>query len=263
MNGPPLPPAEGEGQPASGNGGPGPHLSVVIPAYNEEERLPDTIRTVEAFLEKQPWDWELIVVDDGSADRTAEAAREAFRHPASRAVSLPQNQGKGAAIRRGMLEEARGKYRLFTDADNSTPIEELPGLLRKAEEEGYGVAIGSRALRDSKLEVRQPFYREMMGRFFNLIVQMVAVPGIRDTQCGFKLFTAEAAGYVFPRQQLQGFSFDVELLMLARRGGFRIAEVPVRWINSPASRVSPIRDSLRMFMDVLRVRLRGVKEPEK
>ncbi len=256
--------AEGDSsRPATEAENPQPFLSVVIPAYNEEERLPDTVRTVESFLEKQPWEWELIVVDDGSADRTAEAAQDAFRSPASRAVSLPKNQGKGAAIRHGMLNEARGRFRLFTDADNSTPIEELPGLLEKAEKEGYGVAIGSRALRESRLEVRQPFYREMMGRFFNLIVQLVAVPGIRDTQCGFKLFTAEAAEYVFPRQQLTGFSFDVELLLLARQGGFRIAEVPVRWINSPASRVSAIRDSLRMFRDVLGVRFRRRKEPDR
>jgi dolichyl-phosphate beta-glucosyltransferase len=230
-----------------------PHLSVVIPAYNEEERLPSTIREIEAFLASKPYSWELIVVDDGSRDRTVEIARQTFSRPESRVDCNPRNMGKGATVRRGMLL-ARGAFRLFTDADNSTPIQELDKLLARLESTGSDVAIGSRALRESQLEQRQPFYREFMGRTFNRIVQFLAVPGIRDTQCGFKLFTAPSAEHVFKRQRLEGFSFDVEVLMLARSGGFKIEEVPVRWINSPSSRVSPIKDSAKMFLDVVRIR---------
>lgn len=233
-----------------------PFLSVVVPAYNEEERLPETIAAIEAYLSRQSYTWELIVVDDGSRDDTVGAARAAFSQPHSRVEKNPRNMGKGATIRNGMTKHARGRYRLFTDADNSTPIEETGKLLKAMRRRGADIAIGSRALKGSKLEVRQPFYREMMGRVFNTMVQLLAVPGIHDTQCGFKLFTRKAAEEIFPRQTLDGFSFDVEVLHIARRLGFRTIEVPVRWINSPASRVSPIRDSIRMFADVVRIRLR-------
>lgn len=233
-----------------------PYLSVVIPAYNEETRLPDTIRTVEAFLASWGKTWELIVVDDGSKDGTIAAAKAAITQPYSRVMPSPQNQGKGAAVRMGMMA-AKGEYRLFSDADLSTPITELDKLMEQMQREGASVAIGSRALKESKLEVRQPIYREAMGRFFNVIVQTVALGGIRDTQCGFKLFSAKAAEDIFPRQQFMGFSFDVELLVLARKYGHKIAEVPVRWIDSPASRVSPIKDSAKMFVDVVRIRMRS------
>lgn len=233
-----------------------PFLSIVIPAYNEELRLQSTIEAVEGWAAQQEFSWELVVVDDGSRDRTIEVARASFRRPESRVVSNPRNMGKGATIRNGMTNHARGQWRLFTDADNSTPIEEVGKLLERARSGNYSIAIGSRALADSRLEVRQPIYREMMGRVFNLFVRALVLPGIRDTQCGFKLFTAEAADYVFRHQQLDGFSFDVEILALAHARGFRITEVPVRWIDSPASRVSPIRDSIHMFMDLLRIRWR-------
>ena len=232
-----------------------PYLSVVIPAYNEEERLPETLAKVQDYLAGQDYSWEVLVVDDGSADRTVEVAEEAFRDGRCRVLRNPHNMGKGATIRNGMLE-ARGELRLFTDADNSTPIGEAGKLIECVKNAGADVAIGSRAVKGANVEVHQPFYREWMGRTFNLIVQIFALRGIQDTQCGFKLFTREAAEYVFPRQQLAGFSFDVELLMLARRKGFKIAEVPVRWINSPASRVSPLTDSARMFVDVVRLKFR-------
>lgn len=232
-----------------------PLLSVVIPAYNEEKRLPDTIRRVEQYLSEQNYTWELLVVDDGSKDRTVEVAQAAFGSPNSRVQKNPRNMGKGATVRNGMLA-ARGDYRLFSDADLSTPIEEVEKLLKAVLEGGYQVSIGSRALKESKLEKRQPLYREMMGRTFNLIVQTIALGGIKDTQCGFKLFTREAAEKVFPEQELPGFSFDVEILVLARSHGYRIAEIPVRWIDSPASRVSPIKDSIRMFSDVFKIRWR-------
>lgn len=232
-----------------------PFLSVIVPAYNEEQRLASTIRAIEDFLRYRPFTWELIVVDDGSRDATIAVARQTFSCPQSRVDPNPRNMGKGATVRRGMLL-ARGKYRLFTDADNSTPIEQVERLLRVMKARGAAVCIGSRAMKASQLEVRQPRYREMMGRTFNAIVQCFAVPGIRDTQCGFKVFRADAAEYVFERTQTSGFSFDVEALMLARRGGFSIAEVPVRWIDEPNSRVSPVLDSAKMFLDVVRIRLR-------
>lgn len=233
-----------------------PLLSVVIPAYNEEERLADTIRAIEDYLLSRRFSSELVIVDDGSTDRTAAVAEESIRAPHSRVVRNPHNMGKGATIRRAMTEEARGRYRLFVDADNSTPIEQAGRLLSALHNHGYDVAIGSRALPKSRLEVRQPLYREAMGRFFNLLVQATVLPGIRDSQCGFKMFRADIAEAVFPRQTLEGFGFDVEVLYLARRQGGRIAEVPVRWVNSPGSRVRPLRDSFEMFGDLLRVRLR-------
>lgn len=231
-------------------------LSVIIPAYNEEARLGGTLREVFDYLGTQPYSWEVLVVDDGSRDRTVAIAEEIAASPEARGrlrvVRNPQNLGKGGTIKHGM-REARGAQRLFTDADNSTPIEEV-AKLRAALAEGFDVAIGSRALASSNVEVHQPWYREMMGRTFNLMVRALVLPGFKDTQCGFKIFTAAAAEAVFPRQRLQGFSFDVEVLYLARRAGFRIKEVGVRWIDSPASRVHPLRDATKMFIDIVRIR---------
>ena len=197
-------------------------LSVVIPAYNERARLPRTLERIRGFLAGRPH--EIVVVDDGSADGTAEAARAA----AGDALVLLRNEGnrgKGYSVRRGMLA-ARGARRLMTDADLSTPIEEL-ARLEQALEDGHGVAIGSRALAGARIEVRQPLYRESLGRLFNVFVRALAVPGVRDTQCGFKLFTAAAAQAVFTAARLDGFSFDVEALFIARQLGYRVAEVPV------------------------------------
>src|SRR6266568_2532999 len=205
-----------------------PRLSVVIPAFNEAERLPRTLARVNAHLVGQGPPYEIVVVDDGSTDGTAESAR-AEGGPALTLLRYQPNRGKGYAVRRGMLA-ARGARRLMTDADLSTPIEELDRLCARMDE-GHDVVVGSRALPASRIEVRQPWYRENMGRLFNLFVRALAVPGVRDTQCGFKLFSAAAARDVFSAARLDGFSFDVEALFLARRKGYRIAEVPVRWRN--------------------------------
>ena len=232
-----------------------PRLSVIIPAYNEEERLGKSLPEIIRYLSSRDYTWEIIVVDDGSADGTSRITEKlCVGHPHTVLRNEP-NRGKGYSIRRGMTE-AMGEYRLFTDADLSTPIDELEKFWRHADE-GAGVVIGSRALPGSDLVVRQRKYRELMGRIFNTLVQKMAVSGIHDTQCGFKLFSAEAAEAIFPLQTLDGFAFDVELLMLARKKGFRIVEVAVRWINSPASKVSAWRDSTRMFLDLLRIRLRN------
>jgi dolichyl-phosphate beta-glucosyltransferase len=234
---------------------PAPKLSIIIPCYNEEKRLPSTFEEILRYMEGFPYTWELLICDDGSKDATVAYGKEmrAQHGDHIRVIEAPGNMGKGAATRRGMLA-AYGKYRLFTDADNSTPIEEVEKLLLALKKRRAHVAIGSRALKQSQLEVRQPWHREMMGRTFNAVVQNIATPGIRDTQCGFKLFTAEATEQLFGHQQLNGFSFDVEILYLARRFRYPTVEVPIRWINNEESKVSPVKDSLRVFRDVLTIR---------
>jgi dolichyl-phosphate beta-glucosyltransferase len=229
-----------------------PALSVVVPAFNEAARLPPTLETVRAYLAASGIPHEIVVVDDGSADATAEVARAA----GATLLRNERNRGKGHAARRGMLA-ARGARRLMTDADLSTPIDELPRLMAKLDE-GYDVAIASRAVEGARIEVRQPAYREGMGRLFNLCVRVLAVPGIHDTQCGFKLFTAAAAEASFGPARLDGFSFDVETLFLARRRGLRIAEVPVVWRNDAASRVGAA-SGFRAFLDLGRIRVNDWK----
>lgn len=230
-----------------------PHLSVVVPAYNEEKRLARSLPVILDYLSQKSYTWEIVLVDDGSGDETSRVARELCSGANLLLLRNEPNRGKGYSIRRGMLE-ASGTYRLFSDADLSTPIEELETFWKYVED-GYSVVIGSRALPDSQLEVRQKASRELAGRVFNAAVQTLLLPGILDSQCGFKLFTAEAAEKVFGRQELHGFAFDVEILLLARKMGYRVKEAPVRWIDSPASTVSTWR-GLQGFWDLLRLRLR-------
>lgn len=232
-----------------------PSLSIVIPAYNEAERLPASLRRVMQWLDESGWQAEVLVVDDGSSDQTV-AVAEAFAEQDNRlrVLSLGRNRGKGAAVRHG-VQAARCDLVLFSDADLSTPIEEVDKLAQ-AVADGADVAIGSRDVRDSHIEAHQPWYREAMGRTFNRIVQTLTLPGIKDTQCGFKLFTAPAAKAAFGHMSIEGFAFDVEVLFIARRLGFSIAEVGVRWINDERTTVDPVWDSARMLADVMRVRLR-------
>lgn len=225
-------------------------LSVVIPAFNEERRLPETLRRVGEHLDARGADYEIVVVDDGSRDATARLARD-VGGTRVRVLSNGQNRGKGYAVRRGMLE-ARGAWRLMCDADLSTPIEELEALEALAEQ-GYDVVIGSRAVAGARVEVHQSGFRENAGRLFNLCVRLLALPGVRDTQCGFKLFSAAAAEGVFRAARLDGFAFDVEALFLARRQGRRIAEVPVVWRNDAATRVS-LGKGTRAFLEIAHVR---------
>ena len=227
-----------------------PFLSVVIPAYNEAGRLPQSLQRIHAFLSRWGRSYEVVVVDDGSRDETARLARESSV-PGLTVLRNETNRGKGHSVRRGMLA-AQGEHRLMTDADLSTPIEELDRLLA-VQQQGADVVIGSRALPGANIEVHQPWYRENMGRVFNLLVRILAVPGLRDTQCGFKLWTARAAECAFGPARLDGFSFDVETLFLARRCGYRIAELPVTWRNDAATRVGMVGGFLA-FPDLLRIR---------
>jgi len=224
-----------------------PDLSVVIPAFNEAARLPRTLERVTAFLREGSRSYEVLVADDGSTDQTAQKARAA----GATVLRDDQNRGKGHAVRRGMLA-ARGQRRLMTDADLSTPIEELPRFLARMDE-GFDVVIGSRALPGSTIEVHQPWFRENVGRVYNLFVRALALPGLRDTQCGFKLWSARAAREAFSAARLDGFSFDVEALYVARKRGYRIAEIPVVWRNDAASRVG-LGGGSRAFPDLLRIR---------
>lgn len=230
-----------------------PQLSVVVPAYNEAARLPDSLEKIKRYLAQGASSFELIVVDDGSMDATADVAERAIGTLGS-VVRLGRNRGKGHAVRRGMLE-ATGARRLMTDADLSTPIEDLPKLMTRLDA-GDDVAIASRALRDSRIEIRQPSFRENVGRLFNGIVRAFVVSGLHDTQCGFKLFTGNAAEVIFSAARLDGFAFDVEALYLARRAGFSISEVGVTWRNDEATRVTIWRGVVA-FLDVGRIVLNG------
>ena len=235
-----------------------PYLSVVVPAHNEEARLGPTLEAMRKYLSAHGYEYEIVVVDDVSRDRTGQVAL-AFREtePRLRLVRREANPGKGAAVQAGMLA-ARGRYALFSDADNSTPIAEAAKLLA-AMEEGADIAIGSRALPDSNLVVRQPWYREYMGRTFNLVVRLIALRQFPDTQCGFKCFRREVAQELFSHQTVSGWAFDVEILFMALRRGYRVVQVPVTWINSRESRVSPIRSSLQMLGDLVALRYKQVR----
>lgn len=225
-------------------------LTIVVPAYNESERIAATLRTVAEYAKTHIREWEIIVVDDGSHDSTSDVAQQALLGDSRlKIIRHEVNKGKGAAIRTGALA-ASYPYVLFSDADLSTPIEELSLLAPYASPRS--VVIASRGLPHSKLEVRQPFYREGMGRIFNLLVRALLLPDIHDTQCGFKLFGAEVAKAVFPLMEVTGFAFDVEVLARAHLMGFRIVEVPVRWRNDKRTKVHAIRDSAKMLRDLLR-----------
>ena len=231
-------------------------VSIVIPAYNEAERLGPTLERVLTWPGLASRQVEVIVVDDGSLDATARLVEERAAASADgrlRVLRNEGNRGKGYSVRRGVLE-ATGDHILFSDADLSTPIEELDRLQRALSGGAAEVAIGSRAVDRSMTLKRQPLLRDHLGRCFNLAVQALVLPGIRDTQCGFKLFTRRAAHDVFRRAQLDGFAFDVEALFLARALGYEVAEVPVVWINDENTRVDPLRDGLRMLRDIYRIR---------
>jgi dolichyl-phosphate beta-glucosyltransferase len=235
-----------------------PDLSVVIPAYNEEARLEPTLREAAAYLRARGIRAELAVVDDGSRDRTGPLVlRLAEELDEVRLIRLPANRGKGYAVRTGVVN-ARGRAVLFADADGATPIAEL-ARLEAALEAGADAAIGSRALAGEGTRVRARLHRRLIGRAFHLLASSLAVRGYHDTQCGFKLFRAATAHDLFSRMRMDGFSFDVELLLMARRRGYRVDEVPVSWTHIPGSRVSLVRDSARMAADLFVIRARALR----
>lgn len=232
-------------------------LSIVIPAYNEELRLPKTLLAAREYFVSAGVAHEIIVVDDGSADDTARVVRSFSElSPDVRLLTYPKNRGKGYAVKFGVLN-AGGRRILFCDADGATPFSELDRLM-EAIDAGADIAIGSRALHSTHTAVKAQLHRKVLGRIFNGIVNMAILPGIADTQCGFKLFRAETVRPIFGRQRMEGFSFDVEVLYLARKCGYRIVEVPVNWTNVPGSKVNLVRDSLRMLRDVAKIRLRDL-----
>jgi glycosyltransferase involved in cell wall biosynthesis len=230
---------------------PQPFLSIVIPAHNEENRLPPSLWKIKEFLSTQPYPAEVLVIENGSRDRTLDVARSFAEHLPGLRVLQVDTRGKGLAVRYGMLQ-ARGEYRFICDADLSMPIEQVnrflpPTLAQPA------AAIGSRELAGS-VRYHEPEYRHLIGRVFNTMVRWLALPGLQDTQCGFKCFRADVAEQVFSRQTLPGMSFDVEVLFIARRLGYAIQEVPIDWYFNADSRVRLFEDSLRMFADLMTIR---------
>ena len=227
-------------------------ISVVIPAYNEAERLGSTLERAVEYLSRRSLSYEVLVVDDGSRDRTVEVA-EAFAGNGVQVIRHERNRGKGAAIKTGLLA-SRGAEVLLSDADASTPIEELEKLERYLPE--APVVLGSRSVAGADIRLHQPFYRELMGKTFNRIIRLAGVRGLNDTQCGFKLLAGEVARELGAELTVDGFAYDVELVFLARRHGHPVVEVGVIWVDSPDSRVDPIRSSLSMLRDVVRMRFR-------
>lgn len=234
------------------------HLSIVIPAYNEEKRIGKTIERVHSYLSSKGYSFEILVVDDGSTDGTESLVRKLSEQLENIAlISYRPNRGKGHAVKKGVLA-SKGKFVLISDADLSTPIEEADKLLALCEGQ-VDIAFGSRALPDSRVEIEQGFIRRIMGRTFNLLVRALALPGVRDSQCGFKCLKGEAARDLFSMQVTDGFAFDVELLARAVKQGYRIQEVPIRWLNVASSTVHPFRDAITMLRDLLKVkRLLGI-----
>lgn len=230
-----------------------PIYSIVIPAFNEGARLGATLEKVLSYVHAKGWDAEVIVVNDGSRDNTSEIVREhAAANPALRLVENPGNRGKGFSVRMGMLS-ARGRIVLFSDADLSSPIEEAPKLLQ-ALEAGADIAIGSRWLRAETQTQRQPLYRQLFGRVFNLLLRLTLGLQFKDTQCGFKAFKRPAVQAIFPLQKIERWGFDPEILFLARKFGFKVQEVPVAWGHSGGTRINPLIDGSRMFWEMLHIR---------
>ena len=228
-----------------------PFLSIVIPAHNEEKRLPNTLGQIFRFLEKQDFPYEVVVVENGSSDRTYEIAKEYVDRHENFRVFRNEQRGKGLAIRRG-LKKARGEYLFMCDADLSMPVEEIAKFI-PPQLQDVDIAIASREAPGS-VRYHEPQYRHITGRVFNTLIRLLVLPGLQDTQCGFKCIRATVAHDIFPYQTLTGWAFDVELLYIARRHGYRIVEIPIHWYFNADSKISVLRDSPRMFLDLLQIR---------
>ena len=239
-----------------------PFLSIIIPAHNEENRLPGTLEQVFDFLKKQSFSSEVIVVENGSSDRTYEIAQTFANQNKALHVIRNDQRGKGRAIRRG-VREAAGNYLFFCDADLSMPIEEISKFL-PPQLPHVDIAIASREA-PGAVRYHEPYYRHLTGRVFNTLIRLLVLPGLQDTQCGFKCIRAEVARDIFPYQTLTGWAFDVELLYIARRHGYQLVEIPIDWYFNADSKISVFRDSLRMFLDLLLIRRnarRGLYDPK-
>jgi dolichyl-phosphate beta-glucosyltransferase len=233
-------------------------ISVVIPAYNESRRISATLERMYAYFKDHSWEFEIIVVDDGGTDDTKTVVQQIQnRLPLIKCLSSPPpNRGKGHAVRQGVAASL-GEIVLISDADLSTPVEDIEKLLLHLDQ-GYDVIIGSRGLKDSDVRVRQPFFRIAMGKTFNRLVRLMVLEDFRDTQCGFKLFRGACAREIFKHSTIKRFAFDVEILFLAKKQGYKIKEVPITWLNSPDSKVHPIRDSFQMLTDIFRLWFRNL-----
>lgn len=234
------------------------YLSIIIPAYNEEKRIVKTTECIISYLNSREYKSEIILVDDGSTDRTTLFIERIDTGTVNlRILKNNKNMGKGFSIKKG-VSESKGEFILFSDADLSTPIEEIENFLPYLHN-GFDVVIGSRGLKESNIQIHQAWYRERMGKIFGSLVRFMVLPGIADSQCGFKCFTKSSAKRIFHKQKLNGFCFDVELLFISRKMNYKIKEVPICWRNSPASTVKPIRNSMRMFFDLLKIRYYEIK----
>jgi dolichyl-phosphate beta-glucosyltransferase len=233
-----------------------PFLSIIIPAHNEESRLPRSLRQVLAFLENQSYSSEVIVVENGSTDRTLQIARELAQQNSKLIVIHEDLRGKGNALRKGVLS-AHGEYRFICDADLSMPVEEIQKFL-PPQLIDFDVAIGSREAKGA-IRYNEPSYRHLGGRAINLLIRLFILPGLNDTQCGFKCFRAETAVSLFQQQTITGWSFDIELLYIARRNKLRVVEIPIQWYFDADSKVNAIRDALRMIGDIFRIHLNALR----
>jgi dolichyl-phosphate beta-glucosyltransferase len=235
-----------------------PYLSVIIPAYNEEKRLPKTLEEIDKYLRKQNYNYEIIVVNDGSKDKTAEIVREMFSEFRNlKLIDNKINQGKGAVVRQGMLS-AKGEYRLFTDADNSTSIDQVEKMWPEFKK-GYDIVFGSRDVKGAILDPPQPLFRRFLGEAFGFLTNLiVGTWGIADSQCGFKCFTKKAAEDIFPRCKINRFAFDPEILIIAKKLGYKIKEIPVYWRNDPESKVK-FKSIVKMAIDLFKIRWNLIK----
>jgi len=226
-------------------------LSIVIPAYNEEKRIKKTLEVIVLFLKKKSYEFEIIIVDDGSKDLTVKKVEEIRgKNPEIKILKNEKNMGKGYSVKRGVLE-ANGKFIFFTDADLSTPIEELEKFF--SEIKNYDIVIGSRAIKGANIAIHEPRYREILGRIFCKFVRFWCVPGFADTQCGAKMFRRDAAKKIFSLQKLSRFAFDVEILYLAKLYNYRVKEIPINWFYSADTRVRTFADGVKMLFDLIKI----------
>ncbi len=230
------------------------NVSIVIPTYNEEKNIRKTVYKILKFLKKENYDFEIIIIDDNSKDKTQYELKKIKKNKKIRILKNKKNMGKGYSVKKGILN-AKKDYVLFSDADLSTPIKELKNFEKYL---NYDIVIASRALKESKISKKQPILRIFLGKIFNLLVQIIALKGIKDTQCGFKLLKKDVAKNIFSKMTINRWGFDVEMLFLAKKNKYLIKEVPVEWINDENTKLNPVKDSMNMLMDLLKIRYNNI-----